>query len=182
LSSHKYVALLRGINVGRHQRLAMADLRELLTGLGYADVRTHLQSGNAIFTAPSFNPEKLARNIEKGINDRLELRVRCMVRSRDELRTVVAGNPFPQAAADGAKMLALFLSGQPDRTRMKAHDPMELARERIRIGERVIYQWCPDGFLAAPNVSAFVEKHLKVSVTARNWNTVTRLSALMDKG
>lgn len=157
----------------------MADLRDLLTGLGYSDVRTHLNSGNAIFTSRNRNPVKLSREIEKGIKDRLGLSVRCLVWSGDELRAVLQGNLFQTSATDRSKMLVLFLSERPDPTLLEAHDPKELAREQIRVGDRVIYQWCPDGFLAAPNVGAFAEKHLKVAVTARNWNTVTRLGVLM---
>ena len=159
----------------------MADLRELLSGLGYADVRTHLQSGNVMFTSRSASAVRLAREIEKGIEDKLGLSVRCLVWSSDELRAVLAGNPFQREATDGSKVLVLFLSERPDPTLLEAHDPRELARDQIRIGERVLYQWCPDGFLAAPNVGAFAEKHLKVTVTARNWNTVTRLGVLMDE-
>lgn len=177
----RYVALLRGVNVGRHQRVAMADLRELLSGLGYGNVRTHLQSGNAIFTSRSGNPVKVAREIEKGLKDKIGLSVRCLVWGGDELRAVLAGNPFQIEATDGSRMLVLFLSEQPDAMLLTTHDPRELARKQIRLGERVIYQWCPDGFLAAPSVGAFAEKHLKVTVTARNWNTVTRLSALLDE-
>ena len=94
---------------------------------------------------------------------------------------VLARNPFQTGATDGSKMLVLFLSEQPDPKLLEAHNPTKLAPEQIRVGERVIYQWCPDGILAAPKVSAFVEKHLKVAVTARNWNTATRLSVLMDE-
>lgn len=159
----------------------MAELRDLLFALGYGDVRTYLQSGNAIFTNRSGNPVKLAREIEQGIKDKLGLSIRCLVWSAQELRATLSGNPFQKGATDGSKLFALFLSEQPDPMLLEAHDPTTLASEHIRVGERVIYQWCPDGFHAAPNVGSFVEKHLNVAVTARNWNTVTRLNALMDE-
>jgi uncharacterized protein (DUF1697 family) len=75
--------------------------------------------------------------------------------------------------------MALFLSKQPDPKLLKAHDPRSLAPEEIRLGDRVIYQWCPDGVLAAPAVGGFAEKYLDVTVTGRNWNTVTKLAALL---
>ena len=175
----KYVALLRGINVGRHNRVAMADLRELLIGLGYGDVRTHLQSGNAIFTTTHQKPARLALAIEEALREKLELSVRCLIWSAKELRAVRDGNPLQTMANDGSKMLVLFLSGPLDPRLLEVHDPIALARDHIRVGERVVYQWCPDGFLAAPNVGAFVEKNFKVTVTARNWNTITRLDELM---
>ena len=175
----RYVALLRGINVGRNKRLAMADLRRLLDGLGYTEVRTLLQSGNAVFTTAASKPEKLARQIEQAVEDELGLDVKCLVRTGDDLRAVIDGNPLGGMATDGAKLLALFLSETPDATLLTAHDPTQLAPTEIQLGDGVIYQWCPDGVLAAPPVSSFAEKHLEVTVTGRNWNTVTKLAALL---
>ncbi len=172
--------LLRGINVGGNKRIAMADLRALLCGLGYTDVATLLQSGNAVFTSAATEPQKLAGQIEDGIATELGMTVRCLVRGSDELRAVIDGNPLGGVATDGSRLMALFLSAQPDPQLLAAHDPRELAPEQVRLGDRVIYQWCPDGILAAPPVMAFVEKQLKVTVTGRNWNTVTKLAALLD--
>ena len=175
-----FVALLRGINVGANKRIAMADLRELLTSLGFTDVRTLLQSGNAVFTARAARPEKLAERIEEAIDDQFGLDVRCLVRSRDDLRATIEGNPLGDVATDGSKLMALFLSAAPDPKLVKAHDPRSLAPDEIRMGDRVIYQWCPKGVLAAPPASGFAEKYLGVTVTGRNWNTVTKLGALME--
>jgi uncharacterized protein (DUF1697 family) len=174
-----YVALLRGVNVGRAKRIAMADLRELLTGLGYTGVRTHLQSGNAVFDAPSQGEAGLARRIERALSEQARLDVSCLVRDAAAVRAVVAGNPLSGVATDGSKLLALFLSEAPAPDVATAHDPRELDPEGIRVGDRVIYQWCPDGVLAAPPVSAFAEKHWHVAVTARNWNTVTKLAGML---
>jgi uncharacterized protein (DUF1697 family) len=158
----------------------MADLRALLTGLGYTNVKTHLQSGNAVFASSARSPDQVAAQIENGIAKGLGMTVRCLVRSGDELRTVLDGNPFTAEADNGSKMMALFLSDLPDPALVKAHDPTSLAPEEIQLGDRVIYQWCPQGLMAAPAASVFVEKYLGVAVTARNWNTVTKLAALID--
>jgi uncharacterized protein (DUF1697 family) len=174
-----FVALLRGINVGANKRIAMADLRELLTGLGFTDVRTLLQSGNAVFATRNTLPETLAGRITGAINEQLGLDVGCLVRKGDELQTVIEANPLGDVATNGSKLMALFLSKQPDPKLLKAHDPRSLAPEEIRLGDRVIYQWCPDGVLAAPAVGGFAEKYLDVTVTGRNWNTVTKLAALL---
>ncbi|MEO8744107.1 MAG: DUF1697 domain-containing protein [Candidatus Dormiibacterota bacterium] len=173
-----YVILLRGINVGRNRRLAMADLRELLAGLGATDVRTHLNSGNAVFTSTVTNARRLERDVEEAIEISLGMTVRCMLRTGAEMRAVVEGNPLRGIASDGSRLLALFLSVAPDPRLVTAHNPLTLDPDRVRIGDRVIYQWCPDGFLAAPPVGGYVEKHLGVGVTARNWNTVTKLADL----
>jgi uncharacterized protein (DUF1697 family) len=171
--------MLRGINVGGHKKVAMADLRALLTGLGFTDVATLLQSGNAVFNGPEALPDDLAARIELAIADELTMSVRCIVRTGPELRAVIDGNPFADTAIQGSRFLALFLSASPDPELLAMYDPRSLAPSEVVLGDRVIYQWCPEGILAAPNVHGFVEKKLKVAVTARNWNTVTKLGALL---
>ena len=174
-----YAAMLRGINVGGHKKVAMADLRALLTRLGFTDVATLLQSGNAVFNGPEALPDELAGRIERALADEFSMAVRCMVRTGPELRAVIEGNPFAEVATQGSRFLALFLSASPDPELLAKYDPRTLAPSEVELGDRVIYQWCPEGILAAPNVHGFVEKNLKVAVTGRNWNTVTKLGALM---
>lgn len=177
----RFAALLRGINVGGHKRVAMADLRQLLSGLGFTDVRTLLQSGNAVFSCRPTKPEALAKRIEGAIRAELGLDVSCLVRSQEEMRAVIAANPLGKVATDGSKLLVVFLSESPASARLAEHDPVDLDPDRIRLGDRVIYQWCPDGILAAPPVGGFAEKHLSVTTSGRNWNTVTKLGALLDE-
>jgi uncharacterized protein (DUF1697 family) len=190
-----YVVLLRGVNVGPHKRIAMADLRELLGGLGLTDVRTVLQSGNAVVTVGPADPAQahsaqahsaqahsavLARRVEQELAERLGLRAGCLVVPGADLLQVVARNPFPDLADHGSRYLAIFLSERPDPALRAEHDPVGLDPDRVRVGERVIYQWCPDGILQAPPVSGFVEKRWRVTATARNWNTVAKLAALVS--
>jgi uncharacterized protein (DUF1697 family) len=176
----KFAALLRGINVGRNKRVAMRDLREIFGSLGHVDVKTYLNSGNVVFTSRSENPQKLANEIEQALDGTLGMSVRCVIRTAAELDAVIEGNTLIDVTADGSRMLALFVSEQPDAAVLAAFDPSTLGPGHIRVGDRTVYQWCPDGILAAPNLSAFLEKHWKVVVTARNWNTVTKLAALMQ--
>lgn len=176
----RYAALLRGINLGGHKRVAMADLRALLSGLGYADVRTHLNSGNGVFTASVTDAAALESEIEAAIAKDLGLDVRCLLRTGGELRTMIDGNPLAAVATNGSRMMAHFLSAPPDPALLAEHDPVGLAPTEIAVGDRVIYQWCPNGLMAAPPAAAYAEKHLKVAVSTRNWNTVTKLSALID--
>jgi len=157
----------------------MADLRALLSRLGFSDVVTLLQSGNAVFHGPDALPDELAARIERAIADELIMSVRCMVRTGPELRAVIDGNPFADRATQGSRFLALFLSANPDAELLARYDPRRLAPSEVQLGDRVIYQWCPEGILAAPNVHGFVEKNLNVAVTARNWNTVTKLATLL---
>jgi uncharacterized protein (DUF1697 family) len=176
----QYAALLRGINVGKAKALAMEDLRGLLSGLGHTEVRTYLRSGNAVFTCPGGQPEELAAEIEAAITSTLGMSVRCVIRSGAELRAMIDANPLRDVATDGSKLVAHFLSEAPAPDLLASFDPRDLAPGRICLGDRVIYQWCPDGIMAAPNVVEFADKKLKVTATGRNWNTVLKLSAMLD--
>lgn len=170
----------------------MADLRALLSQLGYSDVSTYLQSGNAVFSAPAGtapaeetaqvgSAETLEHQIEQSISAELGLAVRCLIRDHHGMRAVIEGHPLSDVADNGSKMMAMFLSDAPAPALVAARDPVELSPQHIRVGDRVVYQWCPDGIQAAPNAGAFIEKHWKVAVTARNWNTVTRISRMLDE-
>ncbi|SES48878.1 DUF1697 domain-containing protein [Actinokineospora terrae] len=169
-----YAALLRGVNVGGRSKLPMADLRAVLTGLGYADVRTLLQSGNAVLRTDA-DAADVEQAVERALLAEVGLTTRCLVRTGDELRAVLAGNPFTEAD-NGSKMVAAFVSSVPD---SPGFDPVTLDPERVRVGDRVIYQWCPDGISNAPLVVPVVEKKWGVVVTARNFNTVTKLADLL---
>lgn len=174
----RYAVLLKGINVGGHKKIAMADLRDLLGRLGFGEVSTYLQSGNAVLTSDD-PPEQVAAKIEAGIADAFGMQVRALVRTGPQLAAVRAAHPFEAIADNGSRMFALFLSEAPDPALLTAHDPRRLAPGEIELGDRVIYHWCPHGALEAPNVSAWTERHLRVTVTARNWNTVTKLAQIL---
>jgi uncharacterized protein (DUF1697 family) len=176
----RFAILLRGINVGGKKKVSMAELRELLKKQGYADVSTLLQSGNVVLTSDETDPAAVAGQIERAIADEFSMTVRCLVRTGPEMRVVIEGNPLTARATNGSRMMALFLSEQPAAELLAANDPVTLAPLDVAVGERVVYQWCPDGVLEAPPVVGFLEKKLKVTVTGRNWNTVTKLSALLD--
>ncbi|MQA02098.1 MAG: DUF1697 domain-containing protein [Streptosporangiales bacterium] len=176
----RYAALLRGINLGRTRKVPMADLRALLDRLGYRDVWTVLNSGNAVFTGDDMEPADLEKELEAALAAEFAMDVPCLVRTADEMRATVADNPLGQIATNGSRLMAHFLSVPPEPAVLAAHDPVELDPERVRVGDRVIYQWCPDGLVAAPPVGDFVAKHLGVTVTTRNWNTVTKLGDLLD--
>ncbi|HEX6969387.1 MAG TPA: DUF1697 domain-containing protein [Micromonosporaceae bacterium] len=177
-----FLALLRGINVGTSNRIGMADLRALLGRLGYTDVRTHLQSGNAVFTCSATDSDEIAGQIEAAIADELGLKIRCLVRDRDDLRRVVEANPLADIATDPARLLVTFLSATPDAERLAAIDVAGDCRERFVAHGRELYVWLPDGVRNAKLSYAFFEKKLGVTATARNWNTVTKLLSMMGVG
>jgi uncharacterized protein (DUF1697 family) len=179
-ASVRRIALLRGVNVGGNNLVPMARLRELMVQLGYEDVRTHLQSGNAVFTAPTTPPEQAAREIEGQLERHLGLGVRVLVRTGADLARIVAANPLPEAASEPSRLLVNFLSAEPDPERLGELDPADFEPELFGVGEREVYVWCPEGVRAAKLSYAFWEKRFGVLATARNWNTVTRLAALAE--
>jgi uncharacterized protein (DUF1697 family) len=175
----RQIALLRGINVGPHRRIAMADLRELLTSLGFEDVKTHLQSGNVVLTSDLPN-EKLERKLEQQIEKKLGVDPKVVVRSRDELEDIIARDPFADVADDPKRYQVSFLSAEPDAERVRKISELDIAPEQFVVSGREIYAWHPDGLQRSRLAPALTDKRLGVTATARNWNTVTKLLALAD--
>ncbi|PZS16962.1 MAG: hypothetical protein DLM54_10375 [Acidimicrobiales bacterium] len=173
----RQVALLRGINVGRNKRVSMALLRRLLADLGYADVVTYLQSGNAVFTSAS-GPASAAQAIEQALAGGLGVESKVVVRSHAELVAAVDGDPLKEVATDPSRHLVGFLSAAPDAEHRETlvdlvgpqPDP-----DQCRIIGNHLYLWCPDGVLRSSFAKVDWNKRLGVTTTMRNWNTVTKL-------
>jgi len=172
-----YVVLLRGVNLGRNRRLAMADLRGWLADLGYENVRTHLQSGNAVLGSGKKAAE-LQREIGKRLEEETGASIRCVVRTHDELQRVVDGNPFEGVATDPARFLVAFLAEPAKKARLATLDPAEYEPERWHIGPREIYLWHPGGINNSKLTNELTDRNLGVLATARNWNTVLKLLAM----
>ncbi|MFJ7999796.1 DUF1697 domain-containing protein [Streptomyces sp. NPDC096310] len=175
-----YVALLRGINVGGHRKVPMADLRALLTGLGHGQVRTYLQSGNAVFTSASGDEKALATELERAIEERFGFTVDCLVRGAAYLRAVADACPFPAATLEGRQLHLLCVSERLDPERFASLDPAAYLPEEFRLGDRALYLYAPDGLGRSKLGDALGRPALfkGVTVTSRNWNTVVRLLEL----
>ena len=166
-----YVALLRAVNVGG-RGMKMADLRTLFADLGFADARTHLQSGNVVFTADG-DRAQVAATIEAGIVDRFGFRSETMLRTAGEMKRLIGRNPFPEMAqSDPGHLLVMFLAGLPtteDRValRMEWDGPETWAA----IGA--------DLFICYPKGIGRSKLKLKLKTpgTGRNWNVVQALAA-----
>jgi uncharacterized protein (DUF1697 family) len=178
----RYVALLRGINVGQHKRIAMASLRDLLGDLGHTEVKTHLQSGNAVFTSAAKPVEQVARAIEERIATDTGYDVKVVVRTSDEMASVVDANPLIDSMTDPARMLVAFLSAEPAAERLAGIEPGDYEPEKFAVRDREIYLWCSGGIRDSKIVEVFSDKRLGVDVTARNWRTVTKLAELAMSG
>lgn len=173
----RHIVLLRGINAGGHRKVAMADLRALLSGLGYTDVATYVQSGNAVLTADEPDPEAVGAAVRKAVHDQLGLDVPVMVRTADQFRAVVAANPLP--VEDPSVFLVLFCSEPVDAAGLAAIDPATHPRERIAVTPTEVFTHHERGVREA-KLPAVVGRHCPGTITARNWRTVLRLLEMAE--
>lgn len=176
----RYVVLLRGINVGSRRRVAMADLRTLVTAAGYGDVRTHGQSGNVLLSSER-SPEALSADIEGVLLDGLGMDLRVVVRASEELADVVARNPLAGVVDDQRRYHVSFLSALLDERRTHELGGVDVAPERVVLSGREIYSWHPQGIHESRLAKLLTDRRLGVTVTARNWNTVTALLELIGE-
>ncbi|MFF0478209.1 DUF1697 domain-containing protein [Streptomyces sp. NPDC004284] len=173
-----YAALLRGINVSGRRKVPMAELRDLLEGLGHTDVRTYLQSGNAVFTTDSgAGEDELRAALEDAIEERFGFRVDCLVRDGDYLAAVADACPFPAAELQGKQLHAIYYSEPADPGRFAAIDREAHLPEDFALGDRVLYLYTPEG-LGNSKLGEAVSRPSVVKglvATGRNWNTVVKL-------
>ena len=170
-----YAALLRGINVGGHKMVPMAELRGLMAGLGWSDVRTYLQSGNAVFTTGESDPGPL---LERAIVDHFGFEVRCLVRTAAELREVVAACPYPASELDPAKLLVLFLEQEPGEGHFGSVDASTFEPDTFHHVGQAVYCYFPDGMGRSKLPAALEAVRPRLTMTGRNWRTVQRLIEL----
>jgi len=176
-----FVALLRGINVGGRKQVAMADLRDLLARLGLADGQSLLQSGNLVFRSAGKSAVQLERLLEAEAAKRLGLEAAFMVRSAEEWKAVVANNPFPQEAKrDPARLVAVLLKDAPEANAVRALQAVIVGPEVVRARGREAYIVYPSGQGTSSLTNALIEKTLGTRGTARNWNTVLKIDALVN--
>lgn len=174
-----HVALLRGINVGRAKRVAMADLRGVVEGLGYLEVRTLLNSGNVAFRVPRSRRGDAARNIERELARRLGLESRVFGLSGAELATLVSENPLAAPGRDPSRLFAAVFSESADRKLLRELEATAWSPEALAVGSLAAYLWCPRGMMESPLADA-VTRALRDRTTVRNWSTIGKLHALVN--
>jgi uncharacterized protein (DUF1697 family) len=181
----RYLALLRGINVGGRNKVAMADLRQLAAAVGFADATTYIQSGNLLFSCAEADAARLADMLEAEIASRLGVRPAVVVLSRDELKQVIAGNPFPhetnpkclhavfrrdQVGPDGIAAIAAAVQQARDAG----------SRDDATVVGRTLFLHTPDGFGRSELAARLTSSKEQATGTARNWATVTKLMDMLD--
>lgn len=173
-----HVAFLRGINVGRAKRVAMADLRAVAEDLGYTDIKTVLNSGNLVFSAPGVSTDAAAAAIEAAVLSRTGVSSRVTVVEAAELADVVAENPLSAVADDPSRLLVGVLPGLADAAKLEPLLDRDWAPGAIAVRGRAAYFWCPEGVLKSPALDA-ATRVLGDAITTRNWSTITKLHALV---
>ncbi len=175
-----YIALLRAVNVGGNNLIAMADLRDLLTALGCQEARTLLQSGNAVFRRDEAAPEALETRLEAEALRRLNLRTSFFVRDAACWAEIIAGNPFPEEAArDPGRLLVMLFKDCPRPAAVEALRAAIKGPETIHVTERRAYIIYPEGAGNSRLTNTLIDAKLGTRGTARNWNTVLKLDALV---
>ena len=180
-----YVALLRAVNVGGTGMLAMADFRAVMTKLGYGNVKTYIQSGNAVFDATK-SAAGVAKELAAALEKHTGATVGVMIRTHEELERLIAGNPFAkEAAADGSKVHVAFLAGQALPTAQAALDAIvakyPARSDRYHLAGDAIYFHFPDGAAETKFTGKGLDQAIGVIATGRNWNTVMKLFGMSER-
>lgn len=174
----KYIALLRGINVGGKNKIKMIDLKKIFELLGFKNVKTYIQSGNVMFDCDSHDEVTLATQIENKIGETFKILVKVIIRSEGELRNIITNNPFikvPDIELD--KLYVTFMSDNPVQTSISFLDARKGENEKFTIISRQVYLYFPNGYGKAKLNNTFIEKKLKIVATTRNWKTINNIVA-----
>jgi uncharacterized protein (DUF1697 family) len=171
-----FIGMLRGVNVGGHNKIKMDALRVICESVKCENPKTHLQSGNVVFRSAERNLAKLSTTLETAIERKLRFRPTVMLRTVPELREIIGRNPFAKRAnIEPSKLVVSFIGGEPSAEARKALSAMDIAPEEMHVIGRELYIYFCNG-QARPKLSwARVDKILGLPTTSRNWNTVTKL-------
>ena len=173
-----YLSLLRGINIGGHNKILMPDLQKLYEDLGFKNITSYIQSGNVIFKGKP--DKKVASKIEDKIFERFQLRISVLIRNVEQIKMIIEKNPFPEEAIKSPDKLCVVFSNKiPDDEKVEAFSQTNYASEKYVICENEIYLYCKNGFGRAKLNTNFFERKLDIVSTARNWKTVQKLYELL---
>jgi len=174
-----YVALFRGINVGGKHILPMQDLRDILASAGCENVRTYIQSGNAVFTA-SATAASLSKNISTAIDDGFGFAPQVLLLTTDRFKTIAASNPFPEGESTPKFLHVWFLTEAPTDPDLVALKNLQSDSEQFVLHDSAFFMLAPDG-IGRSKLAAKVDRYLGVATTARNWRTVSKLLDMISE-
>ena len=174
------IVLLRGINLGARNRIAMPKLRDALDEAGFDDARTYLQSGNVVLSS-GLSAAKLADKCSRLIKKQFGLDIDVVVRTRAQVAKVVALDPLGEVASNPKRYQVSFLDGKISRETVKKLEAVALESERFVVHGREVYAWHPAGVARSKLWALLAGRGLGVTATSRNWTTVTKLLELADE-
>ena len=175
----RYVALLRGINVGGRNKLPMADLRDAFTAAGCTGVRTYIQSGNVVFEAAPNLAGRVPEIVTRAISQRVGISTAVVVRSGSELQQVATSNPF-DTSGDPRFLQVAFLEGTPDAEAVARLDPERSPPDVFAVRGRNVYLHHPNGTARSKLTNEYLARQLQTASTMRNWRTVLALLKMVD--
>src|SRR5581483_3983567 len=176
------ISMIRGINVGAHNRIKMDELRALYESLGFKEPKTYVQSGNVIFRTKDRNLARIAKKLQDGIEKKFKCRPEVVLRTATDLRKAIAASPFAQRTAlEPGKILISFLSGEPRPDAGKGLARFKDYPEELHLIGSELYIYFPNGAGRSKLPWAGLDKILGVSGTARNWNSVNAVLALAEE-
>lgn len=172
-----YIAILRGINIGGHRRVAMKALKELFESLGFRDVMTYVQSGNVVFRSPENKPAELfSEMINEAIRGQFGFNVPVICRTKGAWNETIHNSPFLQVPGHDPSFLHVtFLERTPAENVAAAFTDLDFSPEKFFIRGKDVYLYCPNGYGNAKLNNTFIEGRLGVAATTRNWKTVLTL-------
>ena len=177
-----YISMLRGVNVGGHNRIKMDALRELYESLKLEDPRTFIQSGNVVFKTKEKNRSQLARKIQEAIERKFGCSPAVVLRTTAEMKKAIAANPFAgRCDIEPGKLHITFLFAEPAREAHAALDTLKSYPEEIHLKGQDLYIYFPDGAGKSKLPWSQIERMFKVTGTARNWNSVTKMLAIAEE-
>src|ERR1019366_5340695 len=175
------ICLLRGVNVGGHNKIKMDVLRALCESLGLCNAQTYIQSGNVVFQYREANPSQLAAKIEDAIEKQHGFRPDVVLRTAAEMRDVIVRNPFANRdAIEPNKLAVMFLAHEPEELIQDAVRRIKPEVEELHMLGRELYIYFPDG-MGRSKLVPLLSRALKSAGTARNWNTVVKLLEMAEK-
>lgn len=175
-----FVSLFRAINVGGNRKVEMDELKAVHEALGLRKVLSYIQSGNVVFTSDDADPIQIQRQIEESFEQQFGFRADVIIRTADELRTIIERNPFQGQQDKEPKWVAvMFLATQPDSEAQETILKTYVGPEEMFFNGKELYLYYPDGMGRSKLTNNYLEKKLKTVGTARNWNTVLRLQEMM---
>ena len=173
-----YIALLRGINVGGHNKLLMRDLTKLLEKLGLKNVKTYIQSGNVVFQSDRTDSAKLATEISEAIGESHGFTPQIFILDKEALQKAMTANPFSEGEAEPKSLHLFFLDAVPEDPDLSSLEELKAENERFELIDDVFYLHAPDG-IGRSKLAERAGRGWNVSITARNWRTVTKIMEMV---